>query len=74
MLQILKLPIIVLNLVLGFMSNGIDNFAHIGGLLGGVLSSMIMGIPEQENKSDRINGIIILIIALVFLCYLTFYK
>ena len=68
------LPIIVLNLVLGFMSNGIDNFAHIGGLLGGVLSSMIMGIPEQENKSDRINGIIILIIALVFFCYLTFYK
>lgn len=68
------LPIIVLNLVLGFMSSGIDNFAHIGGLLGGVLSSMIMGIPEQENKSDRINGIIILIIALVFLCYLTFYK
>ena len=68
------LPIIILNLVLGFMSSGIDNFAHIGGLLGGMLSSMIMGIPEQENKSDRINGIIILIIAIVFLGYLTFYK
>ena len=68
------IPLILLNLFLGFMMSGVDNFAHIGGLLGGVLSSMIMGIPEQENKSDRINGIIILIIALVFLCYLTFYK
>ena len=66
------LPIVILNLGLGFMLSGIDNFAHVGGLLGGMLSAMIMGIPEQESKTDRINGIVILLIALTFLCYLTF--
>lgn len=68
------LPIIIVNLGIGLFSEGIDNFAHIGGLLGGILSSMIMGIPEQKDNQDRINGIIILIIAIAFLCYLTFFK
>jgi len=68
------IPIIVLNLVIGFMITGVDNFGHIGGLIGGVLSSMIVGIPDKETKIDRINGIIILIIYIAFLGYLTFYS
>jgi len=67
-------PIIVINLIIGFTSSGIDNFGHIGGLIGGVLSSMIVGVPDKETKLDRTNGIIILIIYIVFLCYLTFFR
>lgn len=67
-------PIIVFNLILGFTLGGVDNFGHIGGLIGGVLTSMIVGVPDKENKIDRINGIIILIIYVAFLLYLTFYN
>ena len=66
------IPIIILNLGLGFMLNNVDNFGHIGGLIGGVLTSMIVGVPDKENKLDRVNGIIILIIYTIFLLYLTF--
>lgn len=68
------LPIIILNLGLGFILSGVDNFAHIGGLIGGVLSSMIVGVPDKKSNTNRINGIIIMIIYIVFLFYLTFGK
>ena len=65
------IPIIVLNLGLGFILNGVDNYGHIGGLIGGILASMIVGVPDKENKADKINGFIITIIYIVFLLYLT---
>ena len=66
------IPIIVLNLTIGFLSSGIDNFGHVGGLIGGVLSSMIVGVPDKESKIDRINGIIVSLIYVLFLLYLSF--
>ena len=66
------IPIIVLNLGIGFILNNVDNFGHIGGLIGGILTAMIVGVPEKENKMDRINGVIIIIIYTLFLLYLTF--
>ena len=67
------IPIIVLNLLLGFMSSGIDNFAHIGGLIGGIFASMAVGIPEKSGTSDKANGCVLLLIYLVFLIYLAFF-
>ena len=66
-------PIIVLNLVLGFMLTGIDNFAHIGGLVGGILATMAIGVPNKKNNTDRINGIILFAIYLIFCIYLAFF-
>lgn len=66
------IPIIVLNLILGFTLSGIDNFGHIGGLIGGILTSMIVGVPDKKNNIDRVNGVIILFIYAAFLLYLTF--
>ena len=40
------IPLIILNLVIGFLNPGIDNSAHIGGLVAGVLSSMLVGVPD----------------------------
>lgn len=38
------LSVIVINLVLGFSASDIDNFGHIGGLVGGILSSIAVRI------------------------------
>ena len=66
------IPVIILNLVIGASVPAIDNFAHIGGLLGGVFSSMMVGIEGKTDKSDRINGAIITIIFVGFLVFMLF--
>ena len=66
-------PIVILNLAIGFMSNTIDNFAHIGGLIGGVLISKALGINSKDKKSDKINGIILTIMYTGFLIFLGFF-
>ena len=63
-------PIIVLNLLIGFTFSGIDNWAHIGGLIGGIFITMALGIDKKTQKSTKINGYIILSIYLIFLIYL----
>lgn len=67
-------PVIILNLLLGFLSTGVDNACHIGGLIGGYLAAMIVSIPEYEDKKDRINGIILLTIFVAFMVYLVFFR
>lgn len=68
------IPIIILNLLIGFMSSGINNLAHIGGLIGGVLISMAVGVKYKSSKSDIINGIIMTLIFVAFLCYMIFFR
>lgn len=65
-------PIILINLVFGFVVSGVDNAAHIGGLIGGVLTSMALGAPDKNNKADRINGFIVLAIYFGFIVYMAF--
>ena len=64
------IPIIIINLGIGFMISGIDNFAHIGGLIGGFLISKALGINSKDKKSDKINGIIMTVIYIAFLVFL----
>lgn len=68
------IPVIVLNLAIGFMVEGIDNACHIGGLIAGYLAAMAIGIPECETKKDSINGTALLIIFIAFLSYLAFIR
>ncbi len=68
------IPVIVLNLILGFTISGIDNAAHIGGLIGGYLATMAVGIMGKSTKSDRINGTIVLSIYLAFLILVLFFR
>ena len=68
------IPLILFNLLLGFMVSGIDNAAHLGGLIGGLLISMALGVQKREGKQDRINGIITFAIYLLFLIYLVFFR
>ena len=66
------IPVIILNLIIGFAVPGIDVACHIGGLIGGFLSAMTVGIPDIDNKKDKVNGIILLLIFIGFMAYLIF--
>lgn len=68
------LPIIVLNLIISFMISGIDKFAHIGGLIGGIFASMAVGVPDKNSKGDKANGCLLLLIYLGFIIYLSFFR
>lgn len=68
------IPLILLNLGIGFVASGINNFAHIGGLIGGVLISMAVGVKYKSGKSDIINGIIMSSIFIGFLVYMVFFR
>lgn len=68
------IPLILLNLGIGFVASGINNFAHIGGLIGGILISMAVGVKYKSNKSDIINGIIMSLIFICFLVYMIFFR
>ena len=63
------LPIIIANLVIGFMTVGIDNACHIGGLIGGFLSIMIVGIDNNAKTFERISGAICLTIYIIFMYF-----
>lgn len=65
-------PIIILNLVIGFSTSGIDNAAHIGGLIGGILTSLALGVTDKTRKSDKINGLIVLALYFAFIIYICF--
>ena len=68
------IPLILINLIFGFMDPRIDNASHIGGLIGGYLTTMALGIKGKSSKSDRINGIIVLVIYFTFMIYIVFFR
>lgn len=68
------IPLIVLNLALGFMMSGIDNAAHIGGLIAGLFIAMGLGVQRKEKNANKMNGIIVSILYLLFLIYLVFFR
>ena len=68
------IPLIIFNLFLGFISTGINNAAHIGGLIGGFLITIALGVKYKSTKSERINGIVMSLIYLVFLIYMGFFR
>ena len=66
------LPLIVINLCIGFSVSGIDNFAHIGGLIGGCLTTMAVGVKDKTSTFERVNGCIITVLYFAFIIYMAF--
>ena len=67
------IPVIILNLVIGFTTSGISNAAHIGGLIGGFIISYMFGL-DNNSKSRKISGIIITTIFTAFIIYLSLFN
>jgi len=65
------IPLIIFNLLIGFISNGIDNYAHIGGLIGGALATMWLGVKYKSTKTEMVNGFVVLSILIGFLVFMT---
>ena len=68
------IPLIILNLGLGFISSGIDNAAHIGGLVGGTLATMAVGLKHKSSTFEKVNGFIVLIIYILFMVYVSLFR
>lgn len=68
------IPILLLNLSLGLLFSGIDIASHIGGLIGGILISSLLGVKYKSKKTDIINGFIITLIFTIFILYLCFFR
>lgn len=67
------IPLIIVNLLLGFMVPGIDNFAHIGGLIGGLLMTLALGVKYKSSTFEKVNGWIVLILFTAFLGYMAIF-
>ena len=65
------IPLIILNLILGMLP-GIDNYAHIGGLIGGTIISIALGVKDKSSTFERVNGLLISAIFLAFMIYMAF--
>lgn len=66
------IPLILMNLGIGFLVSGIDNSAHIGGLLGGALITVALGVKNKSSNFEKINGLIVTILFLAFVIYMAF--
>ena len=67
------IPLIVINLVLGFLVPGIDNAAHIGGLIGGALMMIGVGVKYKSSTFEKVNGLIVSLIFFGFLVYMALF-
>ena len=67
------IPLIAINLILGFMVPGIDNAAHIGGLIGGALMMIGVGVKYKSSNFEKINGLIVSSIFFGFLVYMALF-
>ncbi len=68
------IPVLIINLFLGFIISGIDVFAHVGGLIGGIFISIFLGASGKERKSSNINFVIVLILLAIFMTYMIYIK
>lgn len=66
------IPLVVINLIIGFSVSNIDNFAHIGGLIGGTLMTIGLGVEGKSTTFEKTNGIIISILFIAFCIYMAF--
>ena len=64
------LPLVIVNLLIGFYAPNIDNWAHIGGLVGGAAMTMAIGVKDKSSTFEKVNGWVIAVAVLAFFAYM----
>lgn len=64
------IPVFVLYIILLFITKDINIITLVGGLVGGLFTTMILGVPGKSEKSDRINGLIVTSLLIGFLIFM----
>ena len=59
------ITILVINLVYGFMNERIDNYGHLGGLVGGFLTTGVVYKAKEETSKDKLSRLGALILVIV---------
>ena len=64
------ITLIMINLILGAITPGIDNYAHIGGLIGGILMTISLGVKYKSTTFEKVNGWIVTALFTIFMIYM----
>lgn len=66
------IPLILMNLGIGFLLPGVDNSAHIGGLIAGALITVALGVKNKSTSFEKVNGAVVTLLFLAFVIYMAF--
>lgn len=68
------LPVVIINLIISFTMTGISWSAHVGGLLGGIAVSYMLGTGDEKDNYKRITGLIFTLVLTGFMVWMAFFK
>ena len=68
------LPVVIINLIISFTMPGISWSAHVGGLLGGIAVSYMLGTGDEKDNYKRITGLIFTLVLTGFMVWMAFFK
>ncbi|KIL45992.1 rhomboid family protein [Jeotgalibacillus campisalis] len=63
------LIVIAINLSIGFALPGIDNAAHIGGLIGGFLAAGVVSLPNEKKAGKKVLYLITVLLWIIVSLY-----
>lgn len=66
------IPFVILSILLSILLGGIDIYAYIGGLLGGLVITIALGVKDKTTTFEKVNGWIVSLLFLAFLTYIAF--
>lgn len=66
--------VIVINLAFGLTVPGIDNYGHIGGLVGGFLAAAILRFPKRQKPALQLAVLVLTAALTAFLLYAGFHS
>lgn len=65
--------IVIINLIFGFFQPNVDNFGHLGGLIGGIITAMLVGTNKKRNIIEMFSSLILFLGVYLILIYLALF-